>query len=83
MVFLTAVTTDSTVTAVTTIYFFTFLVLGKCNLTHLTDDVMFSGQRFAILAMFIHEIGMEFFIMKIFFFILKNKGVKTIHQLPF
>ena len=25
---------------------------GKCNLTHLTNDMMFSGQRFAILAMF-------------------------------
>ena len=26
---------------------------GKCNFTHLTIDVMFSGQHFAILAMFI------------------------------
>ena len=35
------------------IFFFYFLsTLGKCNLTHLTTDVMFSGQRFAILAMF-------------------------------
>ena len=33
--------------------FFYFLgTFEKCNLTHLTTDVMFSGQRFAILAMF-------------------------------
>ena len=28
-------------------------LLGKSNLTHLPTDVMFSGQRFAILAMFL------------------------------
>ena len=52
--------TLTTVTAVTTIttankhiLFIYFLRLfGKSNFTHLTTDVMFSGQRFAILAMF-------------------------------
>ena len=41
----------------TTFFFiiiFNFLsYFGKGNLTHLTTDVMFSGQRFAILAMFL------------------------------
>ena len=33
--------------------FFYFLgTIGNCNLTHLTIDEMFSGQRFAIVAMF-------------------------------
>ena len=30
-------------------------IFGKSNLTHLTTDVMFSGQRFAIIAMFFIE----------------------------
>ena len=34
-------------------FFFYFLsTFRKCNLTHLTTDVMFSGQSFVILAMF-------------------------------
>ena len=50
-------TTVTSVTAVTTvkkifkkIYFLS--TIGKSNLIHLTTDVMFSGQCFAILAMF-------------------------------
>ena len=40
------------------IFFKNFLsIFGKSNLTHLTTDVTFSGQRFAILAMFVIEIG--------------------------
>ena len=31
--------------------------LRKCNLTHLATDVIFSGQRFAILAMFCLEVS--------------------------
>ena len=30
---------------------------GKSNLTHLTKDVLFSGQRFAILAKFFGEVA--------------------------
>ena len=33
-------------------YFSLLSSFGKSNLTHLTTDVMYSGQRFAILAMF-------------------------------
>ena len=38
------------------IFFFLFSLgnFGKSNLTHLTTDVMFSGQQFAILAMFLY-----------------------------
>ena len=36
-------------TKVTVVFLSTF---GKSNLTHLITDVMFSGQRFSILAMF-------------------------------
>ena len=32
-------------------------IFGKSNLTHLTTDVMFSGQRFAIIAMFESQIN--------------------------
>ena len=36
--------------------FFNFIIaFAKSNLTHLTIDVMFSGQRFTILAMFYVE----------------------------
>ena len=50
-IFLTTVTTVTAVTTVTS--FLNFLsIFGKSNLTHMTIDVMFSGQRFAILTMF-------------------------------
>ena len=43
----------TSVTTVTTVFFFYFLsTFGKSNLTHLTTDVMFSGQPFAMVAMF-------------------------------
>ena len=32
-----------------------YSTFGKRNLTHLATDVMFSGQRFAILAMFLFK----------------------------
>ena len=41
--------TVHSVTAVTT-----FSTFGKSNFTHLTTNVMFLGQRFAILAMFLN-----------------------------
>ena len=56
----------STITTVT--FFFNFLytylkkqknclsIFGKSNLTHLTTGVMFSGQRFAIFAMFFERL---------------------------
>ena len=47
MIFLT---TDHTVTAVTTVK--KISTFGKSHLTHFTTDAMFSGQRFAIIAMF-------------------------------
>ena len=47
MIFLTTVTTVKK-----NKYFFS--CFGKSYLTHLATDVMFSGQRFAILAMFIN-----------------------------
>ena len=51
-------TTVTTVTAFTTVTFFYYhSTLGKSNLTHSTNDVMFSGQLFAILAMF--KYGMQ------------------------
>ena len=39
--------------------FFPFFLFffDKCNLAHLTTDVMFSGQQFAILAMFFGEVA--------------------------
>ena len=49
---------------------FSFLLLcqflGKCNLTHLTTDVMFSGQRFAIPAMFLSENKLKFEMLSFF-----------------
>ena len=55
----TAVTAVTVVTVERTIMqtfhkkiFSVLCTLGKSNLTHLTTDVMFSGQRFVILAMF-------------------------------
>ena len=42
----------NTVTAVTTVFFTCSVNFGKSNLTNLIIDVMFSGQRFAFLAMF-------------------------------
>ena len=33
-------------------FFLLLITFEKSNITHLTSDVMFSGQRFAILAMF-------------------------------
>ena len=62
--FFTAVTVARTIMQslhkkILQLLFFYFLsTFGKRNLTHLTTDVLFSGQRFAILAMFridIHE----------------------------
>ena len=65
--FFTVVTAVTVVTVVRTImqplhtkshnlsfFFYFFIFFGKSNLTHLTADVMFSGQRFAILAMFLN-----------------------------
>ena len=46
-------TTVHTVTAVTTAKNILFSTFGKRNLTHVTTDMMFSGQRFAIVAMFL------------------------------
>ena len=45
-------------------FFFLNLIstFGKSNLTHLTTDVMFSGQRFAILAMFCWEVAWFLFV---------------------
>ena len=34
-------------------FFYSLNIFGKSNLTHLTTDVIFSGQSFAILAMFV------------------------------
>ena len=51
-------TTVTTVTVVTTVIFFIIYFLSTfelSNLTDLTTDVMFSGQRFAILAMFTYS----------------------------
>ena len=45
-------TTVSSVTAVTTVKKYFLSTLGKINLTNMTTDVMFSGQGFAIVAMF-------------------------------
>jgi hypothetical protein len=42
-----------TVVIVTVLNFYFLITFGKSNLTHLTTDVMFSGQRFAIFAMFL------------------------------
>ena len=51
MIFLFTFTTITTVNLqVFKIHILSFF--GKSNSTHLTTDVMFSGQRFAILAMF-------------------------------
>ena len=54
MIVITTVTTATVVTTVKQIknqvYFLSSF--EKSNLTNLTTDVMFSGQRFAILAMF-------------------------------
>ena len=44
----------TTVTAVTSVK----KPFGKSNLTHLTNDAMFSGQHFAILAMFLGALGL-------------------------
>ena len=41
------------------LFFYFLIFFEKCNLTHLTTDVMFSGQRFAILAMY-NTVGAEF-----------------------
>ena len=38
---------------------------GKSNLTYLTPNVMFSGQRFAILAMFLWRGCMIFFMERL------------------
>ena len=48
-------TTDHAATAGTTVKKKNFSTFGKSYLTHLTTDAMFSGQRFAILAMFFCE----------------------------
>ena len=49
----TLVTVMSSEKTHTTSHFFYLLItLGKRNLTHLTADVMFSGQLFVILAIF-------------------------------
>jgi hypothetical protein len=47
-------TTSTTITTVNKQIFkiYSLSFFGKSNLTHLTTDVIFSGQRFAILAMF-------------------------------
>ena len=37
-------------------FFLLYQFFLKGNLTHLTTDVIFSGQRFAILAMFFFEL---------------------------
>ena len=50
MIFLTTVTTVADVTTI--IFFYLLSTFGKSNLTHLTTDVMFSGQCFALFAMF-------------------------------
>ena len=47
MIFLTTVTTVTPVNNVNKYFLSTFV---KSNLIHLTTDMMFSGQRFAILA---------------------------------
>ena len=55
--FLTTVTTVTAVTTVFFIFIFYFLsTFGKIYLKHLTTDVMFSWQGFAILAMFFWEV---------------------------
>ena len=58
VVFLTTVTT---VTAVTSFFFYFLSTFGKSNLTHLTNNVMFSGQRFAILTVFFVRRGCMIF----------------------
>ena len=45
-------------------FFLLVSFFGKCNLTHLTTNVMFSGQRFAILAMFRKKIKIRVFTMR-------------------
>ena len=51
VIYLTTFTTITTVNyQILKIYFLNFF--GKSNLTHLTTELMFSGQRFAILTMF-------------------------------
>ena len=68
--FFTVVTSVTVVTVVRTIRqhlhkkilqplisFYFLITFGKSNLIHLTTDVMFSGQGFAILAMFKQEVG--------------------------
>ena len=50
------------------VYFLNFLsTFGKSNLTHLTTNVMFSGQRFEILAIFLVLLHFEFFFTLSFF----------------
>ena len=52
MIFLTTATTVTAVTTVLLFFFYFLITFGKKYLTHLTTNVMFSGQRFAILARF-------------------------------
>ena len=58
MIFLTIVTT---LKKKIFLYIYFLSTFGKSNLTYLTIDVMFSGQRFVILALFLWRGCMTFF----------------------
>ena len=60
-------------------FFHSLNIFGKSNLTHLTTDVMFSGQRFAILAMFCWDNHQDE-TSHIYFFILKKCFIKEIES---
>ena len=57
MIFLTTVTTVKYIY----VYIYFLSTFGKSNWTYLTTDVMFSGQRFAILAMFSLDVRQSYF----------------------
>ena len=69
MIFLTSVTT---VTAVT--FFYILSTSRKSNLTHLTTNVMISGQHYVILAMLCGEVASFLFGGEVALFLLLRGG---------
>ena len=71
MIVFTNVTTVTAVTPLKKKYFRS--TFGKNNMTHLTTDVIFSGQRFAILVMFYQLLAKPPLLLFIFTFFCSSK----------